>query len=212
MGMTYQSSLKPSWHQRTPVIKLSMFKYLCNQMYASKMLTQDEDPILGYNAVSLGNWFLMFWRNTLPSSWSDIKIKMMPGPGKKRTYTGTVWQVCGWLQVSAGQSGSCGWDLVSSTLPNPSHTLLLACKHLPCYMYCCMWNRSEPDALRISCWFTRQWTIDPKDMTWCCNSWGSTSMKSSTISHRDHSWFCVDFFFFRPISLVQNQTNTIPKS
>jgi len=29
-------------------------------MYASKMLKQDKDPILGYNAVSLGNWFLMF--------------------------------------------------------------------------------------------------------------------------------------------------------
>ena len=37
-------------------------------MYASKMLTKDKDPILGYNAVSLGNWFLMVWRNALPSS------------------------------------------------------------------------------------------------------------------------------------------------
>ena len=137
------------------------------------------------------------------------RSRWVPGPGKKRTHTGTVWQVCGRLQVSAGQSGSCGWDLVSSILPNPSHTPLLACKHHPYYMYCCMWKRSEPDALRISCWFISQWTIDPKDMTWCCNSLGSTYLKSSMISHRDHSLWCVDSV--RIMSVLQNQTNAIPK-
>jgi len=47
------------------------------------MLTQDEDPILGCNAVSVGKWFLMFWRNALPSSWSDMKIKTNAGAGQE---------------------------------------------------------------------------------------------------------------------------------
>ena len=138
------------------------------------------------------------------------RSRRMLGPGKKGTYTDTVWQVCGWLQVSADQPGICGWDLVSSTLPNPSHTPLIVVKTPPCYMYYFMWDRSKPDALRISCWLTSQWNTDPKDMTWC-NSLGSTSVKSSTISHRDHSCWRVDSFCFRQMTFVQNQTNTKPK-